>query len=208
MIELPIRNSQGPVLAPPPVFSPPLFIKTPLIFISLNFLSHHQLPYIPPAYRSSVGLHCSPSRAPGPLHSHPGMSHPLCEHLQLSLCSLQVAYVDARGPAKHPRHCRDAPLSRLHREQLCARPRVIMAPDLPLPHCHHLHCHHLHCHRLTAPPHCHHLTASPSQLRRLTATASLPSPHCTAVSLVCHCLITTTSLLDLSGVVCVGGMMD
>ena len=127
---------------------------------------------------------CSPARQDprileaGSLHSHPGMLHPPCEHLQLSLCSLQVACVDARGPAKQPGHCRDAPLSRLHRELLCTRPRVLMAPDLPLPHCHHLHCHHLHCHRLTAPPHCHHLTASPSQLHRLTATASLPLLHC------------------------------
>jgi hypothetical protein len=174
-----IDNSQGPVLAPPLVFSPPLFfIKTPLNNHSTSFFSSHISPHTPATHRRRWTFQDPRILEAGSLHSHPGMLHPPCEHLQLSLCSLQVACIDARGPAKQPGHCRDAPLSRLHRELLCTRPRVLMAPDLPLPHCHHLHCHHLHCHRLTAPPHCHHLTASPSQLHRLTATASLPLLHC------------------------------
>ena len=113
---------------PPPVFRPHFFlIKTPLIFISFNFLSHHQLPYIPPAYRSSVGLHCSPSRAPGPLHSHPGMSHPLCEHLQLSLCSLQVPWIDTRSPARLPEWCGVVPQAQSHRAQQSAGWRGLLA---------------------------------------------------------------------------------
>ena len=123
-------NSQGPVFAPAPVFHPPLFLKlieAPLNNHSTSFLSSHISPHTPATHNRRLISWGPRVQPPRPLHSHPGMPTPSCEHLQLSLCSLQVPWIDACGPAWPSQCCRGLPRARSHRAQHSAGRRVLLA---------------------------------------------------------------------------------
>ena len=123
-----ISNSQCPVFAPPPGISPPtFFIETPLNNHSTSFLSSHISPHTPATHNRRLISWGPRVQPPRPLRSHPGMPTPSCEHLQLSLCSLQVPWIDACGPAWPSQCCRGLPRARSHRAQYSAGRRVLLA---------------------------------------------------------------------------------
>ena len=94
---------------------------------STSFLSSHISPHTPATHNRRLISWGPRVQPPRPLHSHPGMPTPSCEHLQLSLCSLQVPWIDACGPAWPSQYCRGLPRARSHRAQYSAGRRVLLA---------------------------------------------------------------------------------